>query len=725
MAKRYRLFIVLFFYSLNSQILAFNEDRPSTSELVLNEAISSSIQLNNNSRQICMNSSPPDPKTCEPLDSGMESPRINNNRSSRYWAQDMIGADLAKESLEKLNQRKIDLKIPKIGILDAGFDPARLPRNISNPNDPLFNPEINSPGAHGNKVTNLIFDPFIGVAYSGKFIAPAPMGFAKRPIENFLQAAQILKERKPQIINVSYGLGYDERVLTQFQEVAKQGSIFVFASGNNYPLTTHRNNIEIPGIRVGNLGEDGFPAQSSQEDDEIDILAPAGNTIESSLWENANNQKLNKVLSPMTDDSTDTVTHPQASRSKSSTFGGTSAAAPLVTGTIANLISIIPDLSLNEARAILKNTAQLTVNSYENPRKNGAGTLNAFKAIEVAKRLRENKNFKRADLLNPKSNIFNFQQQSENFYSQSQNITGYSCHAIRTRIHLLRKAFLLDGREEARRDLIRLFELVGLTDNANFLKSIAPPDIPMLTDQINQAKPQELARLYRIYGKIIPNSVFQIKLRHILSQPNIEEGADAFINYMAFDNKLPGHQISPVLLNNIKNKPFQILFEAVTRTGQIDFVKMILNKRPQDTSLESLSLAGSLESRNPDLVLQLISSGIKFELGDKNRESDLHNAIYSEDSRMVQLALKQIPRNQLAQLLSKTDSSGNTPLISSIRRGDETIVRLLLNEGANPSEGLHNKKSPADLAHSLKMFQIHALLCQNGGTGSTCPTNTQ
>jgi hypothetical protein len=71
-----------------------------------------------------------------------------------------------------------------------------------------------------------------------------------------------------------------------------------------------------------------------------------------------------------------------------STFGATSGATPMVSGTIANMKSVLPSLDRATVETILKRTALKSLHSYYSTT-NKAGLLNAYKAVRVTIRLQE------------------------------------------------------------------------------------------------------------------------------------------------------------------------------------------------------------------------------------------------------------------------------------------------------------------------------------------------
>lgn len=73
---------------------------------------------------------------------------------------------------------------------------------------------------------------------------------------------------------------------------------------------------------------------------------------------------------------------------KTELFGGTSAAQPVVTGCVLNALSMIPDLTSDEMKLLLVRSAIQTPNANELTRSNGAGTLNCYKLMKVADRVK-------------------------------------------------------------------------------------------------------------------------------------------------------------------------------------------------------------------------------------------------------------------------------------------------------------------------------------------------
>ena len=168
-------------------------------------------------------------------------------------------------------------------------------------------------------------------------------------------------------------------------------------------------------------------------------------------------------------------------------FGGTSGAAPLVTGSLAGfewLSGYHP--TAKEAKILLEKTALPTLHSFEKPRLNGAGLLNAYKLGEVAKRLKEKCKDK---------SIVCFQEEilkDENYrFSKDKSLkrdlarvfpsclgdTGFrfigDCEEKKEVFKRLRKEVLLNPSKRLLKSLSCIYKEEGLTGNAEALEKLA------------------------------------------------------------------------------------------------------------------------------------------------------------------------------------------------------------------------------------------------------------
>ena len=136
------------------------------------------------------------------------------------------------------------------------------------------------------------------------------------------------------------------------------------AAGNDHPDPLNPTKVQVSkdinAILVGSMTWDGRRSHFSQTHEEVHIMAPA-DYDQSSADEEGNRMK----------------------------FGGTSGAAPLVTGSLAGfewLSGYHP--TAEEAKILLKKTAIPTISANQTPRLNGVGMVNAYKLGMVGERLK-------------------------------------------------------------------------------------------------------------------------------------------------------------------------------------------------------------------------------------------------------------------------------------------------------------------------------------------------
>lgn len=373
--------------------------------------------------------------------------------TTRSWAQEYVGSDLAKE----LVGQHPSASKPRIGVIDDNF----LLGAIAGPFSPSFSMEetvslqdrlsSRSSTTHGTSVANLILGP-MGSAANASFVDLVKAD----PQENYLQGAvdRMLKAR-PQLVNMSMMLGRvrhgDENTeanrtfLANVNKLANS-TIVVVAAGNNYPQELDPVEKQAPVILVSALNEWGSPASYSQGEGQTTISVPSDGVM-------------------------------TFSGVPTNHFDGTSAAAPIATGALANALSFLPDLDLDEAKLLLKNTAV--------SRGTGTGMLNAFKLSLVAKNLRGmDKNQRRLALENPSTFDFNTLAQRELIAAKEEldlAISGNDCSKYRTAIKGIRKAFLMarsyppsDTFLSSAELLSTEYSLSGFRSNANFYASFLP-----------------------------------------------------------------------------------------------------------------------------------------------------------------------------------------------------------------------------------------------------------
>ena len=386
---------------------------------------------------------------------------LNEGKLSDYWAQELIGSDLLREELEKTPTPDIENWIAvfdtkhrehntavKNLISDEGLH-AVLPK-LGERRTPVLETLLDDQGQlddkdRGYKSSLSLYE----TSYPGDYF----FGF---------------KKRAPHYINNSMGWGESRDIYEVFQKLSSakiSTPIVVVASGNGFPRRL--NDIEIQAskdfniILVGSFSPRGFVSEFSQSEKEVHILAPSDYWITSAgkRWDHE-------------------------------PFGGTSGAAPLVTGSLAGfewLSGYHP--TAKEAKILLERTALSTLHSHEKPRINGAGLLNAYKLGEVAKRLKEkcagqNASCFKEEILKDEHYRFSedkslkrdvgrlfsscaIGEESENLLAPS------SCEEKRKVFKRLRKAVLLNPSQELLESLSCIYKEGGFSQNAEGLDKLA------------------------------------------------------------------------------------------------------------------------------------------------------------------------------------------------------------------------------------------------------------
>ena len=262
---------------------------------------------------------------------------LMEGKLSDYWAQELIGADLLKEELEG---RAAPSQANFIFVFDGSRrDHSHNVRNLISGKGPqAVLPELEDKIS----LSELEFD--------GNYFFPDPFFH--------------IRENIPSFINHSMVLGNNERYYEGFKRWSPPAVVAVSA-GNDFPepldKTDSQASLDFNAILVGSLSPFGLVSEFSQEGEEVHILAPSDNYITSADSKGAYSQ-----------------------------FGGTSGAAPLVTGALAGFEWISGyHPTAEEVKILLEKTAISTLHSHERPRLNGAGVLNAYKISRLAVRLSE------------------------------------------------------------------------------------------------------------------------------------------------------------------------------------------------------------------------------------------------------------------------------------------------------------------------------------------------
>ena len=393
-----------------------------------------------------------------------------------FWAQEAIGVPESKEFIAELKAQGIELKGQEIGVIDAGsaFDVEKL-KEIGTPKALLEMCVVSirskackiPQDEHAMKVINLIADRSpVGVSSTGTI-----------SYIDYLSGITAYKKQKlPPIMNQSgtiYDKNFTENVQKDFASFVDR-TILVKSSGNEFP--------ELPGhqttqygqktIVVGSVDPTGFYSHFSQSTKELVVLAPSDMFVQS-----------------------------RGAGGVIGSFGGTSGAAPQVTGALADIKSILPSLTRDEAALLFRKTSTPTSIAAisSQARNNGIGTLNQYRALRVAKRLKD-KGFptNRQTLLNDES-IYDFKDEARKLINDATTDPTI-------RLKNLRKSFFLDpDNTSVRNSLADIYSSYGFDIQSRFYDD--PKKVIKLRTQIAKvysraflAVKQQVKKMFRDYG---------------------------------------------------------------------------------------------------------------------------------------------------------------------------------------------------------------------------------
>ena len=219
-------------------------------------------------------------------------------------------------------------------------------------------------------------------------------------------------------------------------DAAEERTIYVVAAGNDFPHQMYGGEEVAEFINVASCTPVGCISHFSQPSKYVTIAAPSDNHIQT-----------------------------QKERADGfSTFGGTSGATPLVTGALADVISILPyKLTQADLKHMLQKTATTTTIDASD---GGAGVLNYYKLIRAAERIRRESNSSAAAVkkLLYEDHIYDFTAAAKAKKEQAIRATDFATRFLR-----LREVFFLsDADMEVRSMLADMYRQHGYKAQALF-----------------------------------------------------------------------------------------------------------------------------------------------------------------------------------------------------------------------------------------------------------------
>ncbi len=366
------------------------------------------------------------------------------------WHIEYIGADFAKKYLKNVGGAPV-----QNGILDGGlYKPQKSCENGVFTNENLIR---NRYEMHGFMVAEYFSGSDgasdLGVSHS----IVADLNFRKDRGE--MQELAKAKMNGLRVLNFSMGAKNSEAAPRQkqyydstFRALDALGTIIVTAAGNDGEKTPEvlLDKKEFPGIVVGGLDPNGHLWTHSQHSNDVNIIAPAA------------------LLRTFETEATKRIST------------GTSLAAPLVAGSIANTVSILSSFTRKQSEILLSSTGLKLQGNIRAP--NGLKMLNSYKMVRVAERIRKKirsgpmltgkilEDFISKELQDP--NNYDFKDEANALIKSAEKVGRTSCEKKWAAIAMFREAFLLSGEHTARVNLVELYNEVGYSINADFYKKL-------------------------------------------------------------------------------------------------------------------------------------------------------------------------------------------------------------------------------------------------------------
>lgn len=379
---------------------------------------------------------------------------------TKFWAQEAVFAPETRELLQDMERRGFRFSASEVGVIDGGFFKEGMQKTRIDTDIPSVNfRSIILHEGHGTKVSNLITgEAPVGVSSKGKITMLKD--YYDIPVWHPFGAGN---ENPPPVINASTTIyNYSYKVMNELLDK----TILVRAAGNDFPGHGEMILYEFGRkmIVVGSLDPSGFVSHFSQSHENVIVLAPSDYYIVSRRGEG-------------------TFVH----------FGGTSGAAPLVSGAIADLRSVLPDVTRDEVATLLAKTATPTaINTVSNH--DGAGTLNQYKLLRVALRLSENGwPHNRASLIVDEK-MYDFADEAQRLSDEAEALLKTTNEGdYEAGFKKLRTAFALDtSNAKTRTMLANIYRDAGYSQQALFYDV---PERSALDTSIIKKKS------YRIYGQ--------------------------------------------------------------------------------------------------------------------------------------------------------------------------------------------------------------------------------
>ena len=359
---------------------------------------------------------------------------------SAGWAQELVGADLAREfTIANARNRHVPIAVIELS------DTARS-RQFRHGKSVQFIPPRSS-------FRSLDFDESEHATAVAFIISgPAPYGAgAFASVEYLIQNGdsnithQLLgniDKLPPVLTNISIGLNTPGLFQNDVFALSRK-SLIVTSGGNDFPKLLIDRKVPYLSLNISSIRADGLVSDFSTPGPEIDLAAPSD-------WEMMSSTEENRLRK----------------------FGGTSGAAPLVTGILSNVAAISPELTPAEIRAIALETAipslSLRRNGNGNGNGNGKGIVNAYRAVRLAARLAARPKNSAPTDIHELRKLNHFEREAETLVLQAQTAPREKA------IQLLRTSYFLDPKPSTAAKLAKLYRQTTTPRMALFYENQIP-----------------------------------------------------------------------------------------------------------------------------------------------------------------------------------------------------------------------------------------------------------
>lgn len=381
---------------------------------------------------------------------------IRNGTLTPFWAQEIIGADLRPN----LQQFKSSPRYVSIATMSGAYDYRLIDSyKLDGDIESVFqsiSPDLipNAMKEHGTGVMNLLLGKSpIGISKTAKL----KIALSDPRFYSSLQGRSLKSLHDPQIELIHLSVAGLPReavdILNSFTE--SNHKVIVAGAGNRNVEISNDGSYQLHNLNaivVGSIDPNGQVSSYSLPSSNVFILAPSGNYLQ-------------------------TITKEKYMGGIYSTLGKTSGASALVAGTVTDLLSLIPSLTQDEVKIILRKTALPTSNSKHTKRQHGYGTLNDAKVFYVAQRILESKDFEKMSRIERKTflesyDLYNFGVLSSKLFERgTQNLESPDPETWMTGLDQIRTAFNLNPLPQSQIALIKAYYSKGMTSNAEFYAS--------------------------------------------------------------------------------------------------------------------------------------------------------------------------------------------------------------------------------------------------------------